>query len=71
MPKLWLPVAGLALMAAVLVTPRAADATVSMSPAGLAVAGTSAVEQAQMKCAHRRVCRPGRGCAWRKVCKRW
>ena len=69
MSKLWLPLAGFALVLATLVTPRA-DATVSMSPAGTAVVG-SAIEQVQMKCAHRRVCRPGRGCAWRKVCKRW
>jgi hypothetical protein len=40
---------------------------------GIRAAATPAatIEQAALKCANRRVCRPGRGCAWRKVCKRW
>jgi hypothetical protein len=43
------------------------------APASIQVAiGTySAVEQGAAACTHRRVCRPGAGCAWRQVCKRW
>jgi hypothetical protein len=73
MPKLLLPLVGLALVsAAVLLTPRA-EATVSAAPSSIqAVLGTtSAVEHAASACERRRVCRPGAGCAWRKVCKRW
>ena len=73
MVKLLLPLAGLALVsAAALVMPRA-QATVPVAPASMraTVGSTSAAEQTALKCAHRRVCRPGQGCAWRKVCKRW
>jgi hypothetical protein len=73
MVKLLLPLAGLTLMSvAALVVPRA-QATVPLAPASIraTVGETSAVEQTAVKCAHRRVCRPGQGCAWRKVCKRW
>jgi hypothetical protein len=74
MPKLLLPVVGLALVsAAALVVPLMprADAAASLAPPSIAVGSASAVEQVGMKCATRRVCRPGEGCAWRKVCKRW
>jgi hypothetical protein len=71
-----LPFAALALVSAsALVMPLAprANATVSLAPASTraTVDATSTVELTGLKCAHRRVCRPGRGCAWRKVCKRW
>jgi hypothetical protein len=48
-------------------------ATMSMTPASIQVAANKAtlVEQARMACTHRRVCRQGAGCAWRKICKRW
>lgn len=72
MSKLLLLSAGTAalLSAAVMLAPRA---TASMAPASLqsAVGSTSLVEQARTACTHRRVCRQGSGCAWRKVCKRW
>ena len=72
MPKLLLPLVGLALVSAAVLTPRA-EATVSAAPSSIqAVLGTtSAVEHAASACERRRVCRPGAGCAWRKVCKRW
>jgi len=74
MPKLLLVTAGTAalLVAATMLTPTA-QATASMLPASSqsAVGKTSLVEQAGMACTHRRVCRQGAGCAWRKVCKRW
>lgn len=69
MPKLLIPLMGVAMAsAAVLLVPRA-EAT---GLAGLrAMPGaTSAVEQAAQTCVRRRVCRPGAGCAWRTVCKR-
>jgi hypothetical protein len=70
MTKLLLPLAALLLVsAAVLVVPRA-DAATRQSIRAV-IGHTSAVEQIAVKCAHRRVCRPGQGCAWRKVCKRW
>ncbi|HEX6000772.1 MAG TPA: hypothetical protein VFZ16_15465 [Hyphomicrobiaceae bacterium] len=60
------------LSAAAMLTPRV-DATAATVPASIqtAVGETSLVEQARMACKHRRVCRQGEGCAWRKVCKRW
>jgi hypothetical protein len=74
MPKLLLLTAGTAalLSAVAMLTPRA-EATISMAPASVQVAVGEAtlVEQARTSCTHRRVCRPGAGCAWRKVCKRW
>ena len=69
MPKLLIPLVGMAMAsAAVLLVPRA-EAT---GLAGIqAVPGaTSAVEQAAQTCVRRRVCRPGAACAWRTVCKR-
>jgi hypothetical protein len=75
MPKLLLPVVGLALVsAAALVVPLmpSADATASLAPpSSIAAGNATAFEQVGMKCATRRVCRQGEGCAWRKVCKRW
>jgi hypothetical protein len=68
MPNSLLLVAGIALMwAAALAIPTSA------APASIraAIGSYSAVEQAAMACTHRRVCRQGAGCAWRKVCKRW
>jgi hypothetical protein len=74
MPKLLLVTAGMAalLVAATMLTPTA-QATASMVPASIpiAVGTTSLVEPTGMACTHRRVCRQGAGCAWRKVCKRW
>jgi hypothetical protein len=60
------------LLAAAMLSPRVGAATPLM-PAGIqaAVGKTGAVERAGMTCTHRRVCRQGAGCAWRKVCKRW
>jgi hypothetical protein len=60
------------LCALAMLAPRA-EATRSMAPASIEIATgkTNLVEQAGMACTHRRVCRQGRGCAWRKVCKRW
>jgi hypothetical protein len=73
MPNLLLLTAGtVALLSAVaMLTPRA-EATMSMAPSSIqiAVGTTSPVEQVAVACTHRRVCRPGAGCAWRKVCKR-
>jgi hypothetical protein len=73
MPKLLVRTAGTAalLLAAALLTPRV-QATVSMTPTGIQVAADKGLfEQARVACTHRRVCRQGAGCAWRKVCKRW
>jgi hypothetical protein len=72
MPKILLPVIGLALVAAAALAGRT-EASVSITPQSLrAMLGdTGIAEQAAVKCANRRVCRPGQGCAWRKVCKRW
>ena len=73
MPKLLLSLVGTALVLAAVVAMPRAEATVSVAPAnvGATVGNTRAVEQVGLKCAHRRVCRPGQGCAWRKVCKGW
>src|SRR5262245_8363359 len=56
----------------VMPTPRA-EATMSTAPASIQidVGKASLVEQAAVACTHRRVCRQGAGCAWKKVCKRW
>jgi hypothetical protein len=74
MPKLPLLAAGTAalLTATATLTPKA-KATMSTAPASIqaAVAEATLVERARMACTHRRVCRQGAGCAWRKVCKRW
>jgi hypothetical protein len=74
MPKLLLALAGMAalLVTATMLAPPA-EATTSMVPAGIQieVAKMSLSEQAGMACTHRRVCRQGAGCAWRKICKRW
>jgi hypothetical protein len=72
MPKLLLLSAGTAalLTAVAMLAPRA-DATTSMAPASIQMVGkASLVQQAAAACTHRRVCRQGHGCAWRKVCKR-
>jgi hypothetical protein len=64
---------GVCLLSAVaLLVPRA-EATVSVAPGRIqaAVGKSHAVELAAAACTHRRVCRQGAGCAWRKVCKRW
>jgi hypothetical protein len=72
MPKLLLFIAGTAavLSAVAMLAPRA-EATMSMAPASIAAGKTAFAEQTRMACTHRRVCRQGAGCAWRKVCKRW
>jgi hypothetical protein len=74
MLKVLLPVVGLALMSgAALVVPLmpSADATASLAAPTITAGSATAFEQVGMKCATRRVCRQGEGCAWRKVCKRW
>jgi hypothetical protein len=74
MPKLLLLAAATAALLTVVATlTPPAEATKSMAPASiqLAVDKPTLIEQARMACKHRRVCRPGAGCAWRKVCKRW
>jgi hypothetical protein len=74
MHKLLLLTAGAAVLgsAAAMLTLRA-EATMLAAPATLQAAAAEAtlVDQARMACTHRRVCRQGAGCAWRKVCKRW
>jgi hypothetical protein len=68
MPKLLLVTAATAaLLATVAMFTLRAEATMSM----VAVGKTSVIEQVGIACTHRRVCRQGAGCAWRKVCKRW
>jgi hypothetical protein len=68
MSNLLLLVVGIALMwAAALAVPVSAAPTSIKS----AIGSYSAVEHAAAACTHRRVCRQGAGCAWRKVCKRW
>ena len=71
MPKLLLLSAATAMLLLTVAMPRAA--TTSTVPAIIqsSVGKSSLVEQAGMACTHRRVCRQGAGCAWRKVCKRW
>jgi len=73
MPKLLLPAAGVAalLATAAMLVPPAKATTWMVPPASIEVAKTSLIEQAGMACTHRRVCRQGAGCAWRKICKRW
>jgi hypothetical protein len=73
MPKLLLVAAGAAaLLATTAMLAPSAEATASMVPrVSIEVANTSLIEQAGMACTHRRVCRQGAGCAWRKICKRW
>jgi hypothetical protein len=74
MPKLLLVTAGTAtlLSAVAMLTPQP-GATMSLAPATMqiAVGKRTLAEETRMACTHRRVCRQGRGCAWRKVCKRW
>jgi hypothetical protein len=73
MPKLLLLTFGTAaLLAAVAVPTPRAEPTRSMAPASIQTVGQATlVEPARVACTHRRVCRQGAGCAWRKVCKRW
>jgi hypothetical protein len=73
MPKILLPIVGLAMVTAATLAASRTDASVSITAESLraALGGTSIAEPAAVKCANRRVCRPGQGCAWRKVCKRW
>lgn len=68
MPKVLIPLMGLAMAsAAALLVPRA-EANVPVPASGLPGV-TSAVEPAQANCVRRRICGP-RGCAWRTVCRR-
>jgi hypothetical protein len=69
MPKLLLLIVGIIglLSAAVMLAPRA-QAIASLQ---VAADKPTLVEPARTSCTHRRVCRQGAGCAWRKVCKRW
>jgi hypothetical protein len=74
MPKLLLASIGTAaLLAVAAVHASRTEASTSMVPASIQTAGgkTTLVDEAGMACTHRRVCRQGAGCAWRKVCKRW
>jgi hypothetical protein len=74
MHRLLLVTAGTAALLSLVATlaPRA-QANPPIAAAGIQVAvdKPTLVEQARMTCTHRRVCHQGRGCAWRKVCKRW
>jgi hypothetical protein len=73
MPKLLLPLIGMAAVSAVALLAPRAEATLSVAPSSIrATVGDarSAVEPAATACERRRVCRPGAGCAWRTVCKR-
>jgi hypothetical protein len=74
MSKLQLLSAGTAALLSVvaMLAPPAAG-TMSIAPASVqsAVDEASLLQQARLACTHRRVCRQGAGCAWRKVCKRW
>jgi hypothetical protein len=74
MPNLLLLTAGtVALLPTLAMLAPRAQATMPMAPASIeiAIGKMTLVEQARMSCTHRRVCRQGAGCAWRKVCKRW
>jgi hypothetical protein len=69
MPKLLIPLIGLAMASvAALLVPRA-EAYVS-APASSLPGATSAVEQAQAACVRRRVCGPHGRCAMKTVCRR-
>jgi hypothetical protein len=57
-------------VSAVALTVPHADATAPASARTMAGNMVTA-EQVALKCLRRRVCRPGQGCAWRKICKRW
>ena len=63
---------GICLLSAVALFAPRAEATLSTAPGSIqaAVGKSHAVEPAALACTHRRVCRQGAGCAWRKVCKR-
>jgi hypothetical protein len=73
MRKLLLPLVGAALVstAALAMSHAAATATSSPTTVRSTIGSMAAADRVGLKCAHRRVCRPGQGCAWRKVCKRW
>jgi hypothetical protein len=68
MPKVLIPLIGLAMASAAALLVPHAEARLS-GPASSFPGATSAVEPAQAVCARRRVCGP-RGCAWRTVCRR-
>jgi hypothetical protein len=70
MRTLLLTFAGAAVVSAVALAMPHADAA---TPAGAptTAGNTVAAELVALKCLQRRVCRPGQGCAWRKMCKRW
>jgi hypothetical protein len=69
MPKMLIPLIGLAMASAAALLVPHADASVS-APASSVPGATSAVEQAQAVCARRRVCGPHGRCAWKTVCRR-
>jgi hypothetical protein len=69
MRKLLLPFVGAVLLSAAALTMP--QGTASSAPACAQASAVKVAERGGLKCAHRRVCRPGQGCAWRKVCKRW
>jgi len=74
MPKLQLlSAATAALLSVVAMLAPQAGGTMSIAPASVqsAVDEASLSQHARLACTHRRVCRQGAGCAWRKVCKRW
>jgi len=74
MPNLLpLTVGTVAILSAAAMLVLRAEATMPMAPESIeiAIGKANPVEQARMSCTHRRVCRQGAGCAWRKVCKRW
>ena len=70
MRKLLLTLAGAAVVSVMALTIPHADATISAS-APTTAGKTVAAKLVALKCLQRRVCRPGQGCARRKMCKRW
>src|SRR5262245_4309851 len=69
MPRVLIPLIGLAMAsAAALLVPRA-EAGIS-APASSVPSATSAVEQVRSVCVRRRVCGPHGRCAWKTVCRR-
>jgi hypothetical protein len=72
MPKLLLPLVGMALASGAVLLAARAEATLSAAPSGVraAVGEMTAVEEVAARCVRRRICSPGRGCHFRTVCRR-
>lgn len=69
MPKVLIPLLGLAMTSAAALLVPHAEANVPAPVSGMPGA-TSAVEEVQAACVRRRVCGPHGRCAWRTVCRR-